>query len=197
MPKIRGFNSYIRCMAKKKKTKKKRSFNKRSLIKEIMKVFRLNPKKAFNYRQLSKEIGIKEKSIKELIVAVLYDLQEQEKLILISPGKYKYKKNLSFIEGVVDVTTSGNAYVRVEEMEQDIFIKDKHLLNAISGDIVKVSLFSIFKKRKPEGEITEIIKRNKTQLVGVVRFSEKAAFVLINDPRIHFDVFLPNQERKK
>ena len=98
MPKIRGFNSYIRCMAKKKKTKKKRSFNKRSLIKEIMKVFRLNP--------------------------VLYDLQEQEKLILISPGKYKYKKNLSFIEGVVDVTTSGNAYVRVEEMEQDIFIKD-------------------------------------------------------------------------
>ena len=65
-------------MAKKKKTKKKRSFNKRSLIKEIMKVFRLNPKKTFNYRQLSKEIGIKEKSIKELIVAVLYDLQEQK-----------------------------------------------------------------------------------------------------------------------
>lgn len=184
-------------MAKKKKIKKKRSFNKRSLIKEIMKVFRLNPKKTFNYRQLSKEIGIKENSIKELIVAVLYDLQEQEKLILISPGKYRYKKSHSFIEGVADVTTRGNAYVRVEEMEQDIFIRDKYLLNAISGDFVKVSLFSTFKKRKPEGEITEIIKRNKTQLVGVVHFSEKAAFVLINDPRIHFDVFLPNQERKK
>ena len=184
-------------MAKKKKIKKKRSFNKRSLIKEIMKVFRLNPKKTFNYRQLSKEIGIKENSIKELIIAVLYDLQEQEKLILISPGKYRYKKNHSFIEGVADVTTRGNAYVRIEEMEQDIFIRDKYLLNAISGDFVKVSLFSTFKKRKPEGEITEIIKRNKTQLVGVVRFSEKAAFVLINDPRIHFDVFLPNQERKK
>ena len=143
-------------MAKKKKTKKKRSFNKRSLIKEIMKVFRLNPKKTFNYRQLSKEIGIKEKSIKELIVAVLYDLQEQKKLILISPGKYKYKKNLSFIEGVVDVTTSGNAYVRVEEMEQDIFIKDKHLLNAISGDIVKVSLFLLSKSENLKEKLLKL-----------------------------------------
>ena len=184
-------------MAKKKKNKKKQSFNKHSLIKEVMKVFRLNPKKTFNYRQVSKEIGIKENSIKELLIAVLYDLQEQEKLILISPGKYKYKKNHSFIEGVADVTTSGNAYVRVDKMEQDIFIKEKYLLNAISGDFVRVSLFSTFKKRKPEGEITEIIKRNKTQLVGVVHFSEKTAFVLINDPRIHFDVFLPNKERKK
>ena len=87
---------------------------------------------------------------------MLYDLQEQEKLILISPGKYKYKKNLSFIEGVVDVTTSGNAYVRVEEMEQDIFIKDKHLLNAISGDFVKVSLFSIFKSENLKEKLLKL-----------------------------------------
>lgn len=184
-------------MAKKKKIKKKRSFKKRSLVKEIMKVFRFNPKQTFNYRQLSKEIGIKENSVKELTIAILFELQEQEKLILVSPGKYKYKKSHSFIEGIADVTISGNAYVRVEEMEQDIFIRDKYLLNAVSGDLVRVSLFSSFRKRKPEGEIVEIIKRQKNQFVGIVSFTEKTAFVLINNPRIHFDVYLPNQERKK
>ena len=38
----------------------------------------------------------------------------------------------------------------------------------------------------PEGEIVEIIERNKTQFVGVVEFSEKAAFVLINFSVIFF-----------
>lgn len=184
-------------MAKKKKTKKKRSFNKRSLIKEMIKVFRLSPKKTFNYRQISKEIGIKDDGVKQLVIAILHDLHEQDRLVLVDRGKYRYKKTTIAIEGIVDVTTNGNAYVSVEGVEQDIFVREKYLLNAVSGDKVRMSMFSTFKKRKPEGEIVEIIERNKTQFVGVVEFSEKAAFVLMNNPRIHFDVFLPNQERKK
>ena len=84
-----------------------------------------------------------------------------------------------------------------EGVEQDIFVRNKYLQNAVSGDRVRLALFSTFKKRKPEGEIVEILERNKIQFVGIVEFSEKAAFVLINNPRIHFDVFLTNQERKK
>ena len=76
----------------KKKTKKKRSFNKRSLIKEIIKVFRLNPKNTFNYRQVSKEIGVKDDSVKQLVITILHELQEQDRLILIGRGKYRYKK---------------------------------------------------------------------------------------------------------
>ena len=184
-------------MAKKKKTKKKRSFNKRSLIKEMMKVFRLNPKKTFNYRQVSKEIGIKDESVKQLVVAILNELHEQDRLILINRGKFRYKKTTVTIEGIVDVTTKGHAYVSVEGVEQDIFVNGKYLQNAVSGDRVRLAMFSTFKKRKPEGEIVEILERNKIQFVGVVEFSEKAAFVLINNPRIHFDIFLTNQERKK
>ena len=166
-------------------------------MKEMMKVFRLNPKKTFNYRQISKEIGIKDDGVKQLVIAILHELHEQNRLVLIDRGKYRYKKTTIAIEGIVDVTTKGHAYVSVEGMEQDIFVRDKYLQNAVSGDRVSLAMFSTFKKRKPEGEIVEIIERNKTQFVGVVEFSEKAVFVLINSPRIHFDVFLPNHERKK
>ena len=184
-------------MAKYKKTNKKKSLNKRSLIKEIMKVFRLNPRNTFNYRQVSKEIGIKDESVKQLVVAFLHELHDQNRLILINRGNYRYKKTTVTIEGIVNVTTKGHAYVNVEGVEQDIFVRDKHLQNAVSGDRVRLAMFSTFKKRKPEGEIVEIIERNKVKFVGVVEFSEKVAFVLINNPRIHFDVFLSNQERKK
>ena len=47
-------------MAKKKKTKKKRSFNKRSLIKEVIKVFRLSPKKILSIiAKFLKRLGLK------------------------------------------------------------------------------------------------------------------------------------------
>ena len=184
-------------MAKKKKTKKKRSYNKRSLIKEMMKIFRLNPKKTFNYRQISKEIGLKNDGVNKLVVDILHELHEQDRLVLVDRGKYRYKKTTITIEGIVDVTTKGYAYVSVEGMEQDVFVRDKYLQNVVSGDRVRLAIFSTFKKRKPEGEIIEILERNKTLFVGVVDFSEKAAFVLINNPRIHFDIFLNNQERKK
>ena len=43
----------------------------------------------------------------------------------------------------------------------------------------------------------EITKRSKTIFVGDVEVSENAAFVLVLDNRLNFDIFLPNKERKK
>lgn len=162
-----------------------------------MKIFRLSPKKTFNYKQLCKELGIKDEGVRKLIISILSELNTQDKLVEVQRGKYRYKKVTVAIEGLVDVTTKGNAYVVVEGMDQDVFIRDKFVGNVVSGDRVKLTLFSTFKKRKPEGEIVEVLERNKKQFVGVVEFSEKAAFVLINNPRIHFDIYLPNIERKK
>ena len=139
-----------------------------------MKVFRLNPKKTFNYRQVCKDVGVKDESIKQLVIAILHELHEQDRLILINRGKYRYKKTTVTIEGVIDVTTKGHAYVSAEGLKQDIFVRKKYLQNAVSGDRVRLAMFSTFKKRKPEGEIIEILERNKIQFVGVVEFSEKA-----------------------
>ena len=112
----------------------------------MMKIFRLNPKKNFNYRQISKEIGVKDDSVKQLIVAILYELHEQDRLILIDKGKYRYKKTTIVMEGVVDITTKGHGYVSVEGVEQDVFVRNKYLQNALSGDRVRLTMFSTFKK---------------------------------------------------
>ena len=88
-----------------------------------MKVFRLNPKNTFNYRQVSKEIGIKDDRIKQLVVNILHELHEQDHLILINRGKYRYKRKTVTIEGIVDVTTKGHAYVSVEGVGTRYFCK--------------------------------------------------------------------------
>ena len=45
--------------------------------------------------------------------------------------------------------------------------------------------------RKNEGEVVEIIERYKTDFIGVVKISERFAFVMIDDRKMLHDIFVP------
>ena len=179
------------------KRKKKRSVNKGSLKSELLKVFYQSPKKNFNYKQLAKAINLKREENYGLINVALAELEQSEKLVETGRGKFKLKIiKETFIEGIIDITTSGSGYVVVNDMDQDVFIHKKHLKNVIDGDKVSISLFSKFKKDKPEGELIEVIERNTIRFVGVVDLSEHSAFVIVQNPKVHFDIFLAKKECK-
>lgn len=173
------------------KKSKKRTVTKKSIEVEVLKILQRSPKKSFNYKQIAKIIGVKRDDYFRLINAALNDLFENEKIIEIGRGKYKYRRVIETTEGIVEVTSSGNAYIVVEGMDQDIFVQKRYVQNAVSGDVVAVMLQSKHKKYKPEGEIIEIVEHKTTQFVGVVEFSENFAFVILSNPKIHFDIFLP------
>ncbi len=179
------------------KKSKKRTVTKKSIEVEVLKILQRSPKKSFNYKQIAKIIGVKRDDYFSLINAALNDLFENEKIIEIGRGKYKYRRVIETIEGIVEVTSSGNAYVVVEGMDQDIFVQKRYVQNAVNGDVVAVMLQSKHKKYKPEGEIIEIVEHKTTQFVGVVEFSENFAFVILSNPKIHFDIFLPKSELKE
>ena len=179
------------------KRKKKRSVNKGSLKSELLKVFYQSPKKNLNYKQLAKAINLKREENYGLINVALAELEQSEKLVETGRGKFKLKIiKETFIEGIIDITTSGSGYVVVNDMDQDVFIHKKHLKNVVDGDKVSISLFSKFKKDKPEGELIEVIERNTIRFVGVVDLSEHSAFVIVQNPKVHFDIFLAKKECK-
>ena len=179
------------------KKKKKRIVSKQSLQSQVLNVLRKNPKKSFNYKQLSKQIGVGDESLKLLLQKVLLELEENEKVVSVGRGKYKLKTQSAVIEGVVDITASKKAYVSVDNLDEDIFINGKYLPNIVSGDRVEVSVFSSFKSRRLEGEIVNVIKRNTHQFVGKLEISKTFAFVVISNAKIHFDVFINSKEIKK
>lgn len=178
------------------KKKKRRKITKQSLQSQTLNILRKHPKKSFNYKQLSKQIGLGDESSKLLVQVVLNELEENEKIISVSRGKYKLKSQSSIVEGIVDITSSGNAYVTVENINDDIFIQEKYLPNVVSGDSVEVSVFSSFKSRRLEGEIINVVERNTNQFVGKLDISKNFAFVSIKNPKIHFDIFINSKEIK-
>ncbi|MDE6440082.1 MAG: RNB domain-containing ribonuclease, partial [Bacteroidales bacterium] len=98
-----------------------------------------------------------------------------------------------YITGKVDMKSSGKAYLLPDNKEiEDVFIAASHTNHAMDGDHVRVLLFP---RRgsvgKLEGQIVEILQRNKNYIVGIVTRSGKYYFLEPDNPSVPVDIFLP------
>jgi ribonuclease R len=75
--------------------------------------------------------------------------------------------------------------------ETDIFVAPRKLRNALNGDRVKVYVYAKSKGKRQEGEVIEILQRNKMEFTGVVKLSERFAFFIPDDRKMMHDIFIP------
>lgn len=167
----------------------------RYLFEEVVDLMKHNAGKSLNYKQVAAGLEINNESERFLIIEVLEKLVEQGFIIEKEKGKYTYKETKTYLTGVIDFTATGSAYVVVQDMEQDIFIPEKKTKDALQGDLVKVYIYPNQRKKK-EGEITEVIKRNKTEFVGTIQLSGKTCFFIPNSNKIHVDFYIPIEKSK-
>ncbi len=188
-------------MSKKKKKAKKnkglKAFNRKNLQKYIIEIFRTNPKQSYNYKQIAKHLNISDEQTRKLIVSILDTLLEQEKIEEVYTGKYIYKSVGAYISGVVDMTSHGTAYIVSDDIVDDVFISQSNLNHALNGDEVKVYLFARRKKKSPQGEVVEIVKRAKTTFVGTVEISKNFAFHIVDNKKMPYDIFIPLSKLNK
>ena len=176
-------------MAKKFQSKtqgKKKSF----FFEEILKVLSANRNKSLNYKQIAAELRITDFAQRQLINVILEELKNNGSVIEPERGKFKIKSVEIYITGKVDMTSTGSAYIISEETEKDVVVAPKKTLNAMHGDIVKVRVFP-HGKGKQEGEIVEVIERNKTEFVGTIQVSPKFAFLVPSNIKVHVDIYIP------
>jgi ribonuclease R len=75
------------------------------------------------------------------------------------------------------MTGRKTAYFVCSELEDDVFIPTNNLNHALDKDIVKVYVYNRRKGKKPEGEVIEVLERNKTDFVGVIDIQKNFSFV--------------------
>src|ERR1700741_267827 len=135
------------------------------ISKEIMAVFTVpsNANKTFNYKQVAAILGLKDSQSKALITSCMNELCEKSFLLQVDYGKFKLKASKAFVEGVIDITVSGVAFVTSPSFESDIFISEKNIKNALPGDTVKVFVHAKRREGRVEGEVADIIERAKSE----------------------------------
>ena len=187
-------------MAKKKPAKSSSAPKNDAFINTVETFFSTDPFKSYNFRQVAQNLGVSDKVSKEIVKTILEKLTAKGTLIELNRGKYKYNPDLvsdrilsATVTGLVDMKSTGKAYVAVDDLDEDVFIGAGHTGQALDGDTVKVHLFPMRKGRKVEGEIVEVLKRGRSQFVGVVQVTGKFAFLIPDDDSVPVDIFIPKE----
>lgn len=171
-----------------------------TFINTILSTFGGDPFRPMNYKQVAKIMGIRDKAGKDVIYQVLLKLHEEGKLVEERPFRYmlnptfiaEYAPKKPTVTGVVDMKSSGKAYVTPDGGGEDIYISSGCTGKALHGDKVKVAMFPKRKNKKTEGEIIEILERAKTDFVGIFSISHGYAFVVCDHHSMPYDIFVPN-----
>jgi len=172
---------------------------KKEIRNEILLIFNSNPGKLLNYKQLSKLMQLNDAEIRNNLNSILTELCQDEELIEVERGKYRRNPSriirrtdaVSYITGIVDMKSTGKAYVISDECAEDILVQPNNTNRALNGDKVKVFLLPKRKDRKPEGEIIEILERGKSSYVGIIQVSGKFAFLIPDNHSMPVDIFIP------
>ena len=183
----------------KKKKKRKPSHNKISnLTDTILNILRKERNKTFNYKQIAAKLGVNDASSRNQIIKKLAQLKAKQEIEEVERGKFKAVVTTEYHTGIFDASSRGAGYVICDDFDEDIFIASNNVNKALDGDEVELYVFKRRKRGKLEGEITQIIKRAKTQYVGVIQIHEKNnfAFVIPDSNKMSTDIFVPINKTK-
>ncbi|MBA2408209.1 MAG: hypothetical protein H0V65_09500, partial [Chitinophagales bacterium] len=95
------------------------------------------------------------------------------------------------IEGVIDVTAAGHAYVVSPDRDQDIWVSRDNLNTAFDGDQVRV-LLTRRKKKKPEGRVLEVVSRARETFIGTIQKLGGETFFVSDQKNTDVDFSIPS-----
>lgn len=185
-------------MGKKDKNKSKIKRLKKEEIKQrIITFFSEEATRSHNYKQVSHVIGAKTEVQKQMVCEILESLKDDDYLIEIVPGKYKFNnRGTSSVEGIFERRSNGKNHVITEDEGDPIFIAERNSLRAMNGDKVKVLIYAKRKNHVLEGEITEIIEKAPQIFIGTLEIQKHFAFLLTDNKILANDIFIPKEKLK-
>jgi ribonuclease R len=171
---------------KHKRTRKSNSYE------EILQVLAASPNRPLNYKQVGAQVP--EISYKE-VNKVLDQLVHDKKIKQPEVGKYMFERmTADELIGKLDFNSRGDAYLVIEDKEDDIKIKSGDTLDSFDGDEVAVKLKYLSGKTKPRAYVTRVITRARETYVGTVSAGGNSFFIIPDGTKMHTDFYVPKEK---
>mgnify|MGYP000179035535 CR=1 FL=1 len=148
-------------------------------------------KKALSHLEIADKLKIKDDKKKKRLLRTLGQLTAQDKVTQEDDGNFSADAEKDTFEGVVDATSKGDAYIITEDLEKDIYVKNKDLNHALDGDRVEVLILKKSFKSNSTGEVTRILERSTHRFVGILDKTKNFGFVVMQNPKMYTDIFVP------
>lgn len=177
-----------------KPTKKRKKKN--DLISMVVNFFNKNTEKAYNYKQIGAELGIKTQPERMLLINILEGMVEDAFIIDTGKGKYRSNTRGLFLEGHFERRSNGKNFFVPDEGGENVFVAERNSAHAMNGDRVRIQMLARRKGRGSEGEIVEILERKQTRFVGTLNVQKFFAFLEMDSKILANDIFIPKEKLK-
>ncbi len=129
----------------------------------------------------------------------IHQLNESKQIRRERRGTIGHLHTPQRLVGVLEIKKQGLGFVNIVDSDVRIFVAPRFLSTAMHGDTVEVSLFAQPKKKKddgslPEGEVTKVLTRARSTVVGTLEHSRGAYVVVPDDRRMGADVFVDKDQ---
>ncbi|WP_271401652.1 ribonuclease R [Salinicoccus roseus] len=128
--------------------------------------------------------------VKEMVA-----LEESGEVYRTKKDKYMKMSETDLVKGKLSLHKRGFGFLRPEDTEmEDIFIPPNAINGAFDGDIVLVEVQKHSQGDNQEGEVTTILTRGTTRVVGEYRASKHFGFVVPDSKKVVDDIFIPKNQ---
>ncbi|MCK9443191.1 MAG: ribonuclease R [Tissierellaceae bacterium] len=156
---------------------------------EVMKGKKYKPKLK---EELAIYFNLGQKEFKDFF-NILEGLEREGVVIRTKNEKYVLIDNDYLVVGNIEGNERGFGFLipKIKERD-DIFIPGENMNGAMHGDKVIVNITRRGQgDRREEGEVLKILERNKRAIVGTFEDNQSFGFVVPDDNRIGYDIFIP------
>lgn len=183
---------------KPKYNSRKKNHQLQDVGRKILKFMKDNSSKIYNYKQIASGIDYKNPRQRELVIQTLHKLRAEDSIKEVEKGKFIINLKIEgTLTGIIDFNQSGNAYVNVDGLEEDIFVHSKNVKDALQGDKVVIITYH-YKGKKMEGSVVEVIERSRDNFVGTLELIKHKdfGFVICDKKILNTDIFIPKNNLK-
>jgi ribonuclease R len=145
--------------------------------------------------ELAIQFGLEGKEMKAFY-KVLEDMEKEGTIIKTRNERYGIVDKMNLIVGKLEGNEKGFGFLIPDDRtKEDVFIPAEEMNGAIHGDKVIVRIVSKGEPgRKEEGEVIRVLERANETIVGTFESSKNFGFVVADDPRIAYDIFIPKAD---
>ena len=90
-----------------------------------------------------------------------------------------------FFVGQISITTKGFGFVTTPELEEDVFVEEFNIKQALHQDTVKVKILSVEDNGRLKGRVLAVLERGVTDVVGTYVKGNRGARVIPDDVRFN------------
>ncbi|WP_422667445.1 ribonuclease R [Buchnera aphidicola] len=148
-------------------------------------------------KNLEKIFDIKNKEEKKALRRRLRAMERDGQIIYTRNKCYITPEKLKTIQGKVIGHRDGYGFLRAETLKDDLWLSTEQMKLCIHGDFILAHVFDSDKKGRSAAKVLKILKPNSNLIVGRYYIKNAKNFVIPDDTRFNFHIFITSSIQPK